>query len=261
MINFCHQVPRSRPARKALKNVLRSLGCSASTGRPLFIQPPPWGPAPVPESEPVRCPDRTPGAGGWETYHVPRRTWKRQQDRRVPEELCAIRMWLDKVPGGADHRAGPCGGAPAEYRGNRPYLIWARRPSKGRAQADAVRGRRRTARRGSAGGAGAGRRWPWWGSPSRPWPGGGSGYQRAARSSRTLITTYGRCPARADPRRRRVRQGGDPAGSGSRRCCAGRPGTSAPPPTWPLTAASSRPGFPRRHVASWPRPCAGTLTD
>jgi hypothetical protein len=46
-----------------------------------------------------------------------------------------------------------------------------------------------------------------------------------------------------------------------RRCCAARPGTSAAPPTWPRTAASSRTGFPRRHAASWPRPCAGTLTD
>jgi len=46
-----------------------------------------------------------------------------------------------------------------------------------------------------------------------------------------------------------------------RRCCAVRPGTSAAPPTWPRTAATSRTGFPRRHAASWPRPCAGTLTD
>jgi hypothetical protein len=38
-------------------------------------------------------------------------------------------------------------------------------------------------------------------------------------------------------------------------------GTSAAPPTWPRTAATSRPRFPRRHAASWPRPCAGTLTD
>ena len=43
--------------------------------------------------------------------------------------------------------------------------------------------------------------------------------------------------------------------------CAVRPGTSAAPPTWPRTAANSRTGFPRRHATSWPRPCAGTLTD
>ena len=46
-----------------------------------------------------------------------------------------------------------------------------------------------------------------------------------------------------------------------RRCCARRPGISAAPPTWPRTAASSRTGFPRWHAASWPRPCAGTLTN
>ena len=45
------------------------------------------------------------------------------------------------------------------------------------------------------------------------------------------------------------------------RCCAVRPGTSAAPPTWPRTAADSRPGFPRRHAASWPLPCAEMLTD
>ena len=45
------------------------------------------------------------------------------------------------------------------------------------------------------------------------------------------------------------------------RCCAVRPGTSAAPPTWPRAAANSRTGFPRRHATSWPRPCAGTLTD
>ena len=57
-------------------------------------------------------------------------------------------------------------------------------------------------------------------------------------------------------------QADNPAGSCSRRrCCAVRPGTSAAPPTWPRTAANSRTGFLRRHVTSWPRPCAGTLTD
>jgi hypothetical protein len=68
---------------------------------------------------------------------------------------------------------------------------------------------------------------------------------------------------RADHRRRRAGAGGRP----------GRDpvpaGVAAPrgqvhqrrPPTWPRTAATSRTGFPRRHAASWPRPCAGTLTD
>ena len=45
-----------------------------------------------------------------------------------------------------------------------------------------------------------------------------------------------------------------------RRCCAARPGISASPPTWPRTVAVSRTGLLRRHAASWPRPCAGTLT-
>ena len=79
-----------------------------------------------------------------------------------------------------------------------------------------------------------------------------------------VITTYaqtlsglGQITAGAAPG-----QAGDRRGSCSRRrCCAVRPGTSAAPPTWPRTAASSRTGFPRRHVVSWPRPCAGTLTD
>jgi hypothetical protein len=47
--------------RRVLENVLRSLGCSPSTGRPVLIQPPPWGPAPVPEGELIRCPGRAPG--------------------------------------------------------------------------------------------------------------------------------------------------------------------------------------------------------
>ena len=79
-----------------------------------------------------------------------------------------------------------------------------------------------------------------------------------------VITTYaqtlsglGQITAGAAPE-----QAGDPAGilfppALLRR----RPGTSAAPPTWPRTAANSRTGFPRRHAASWPRPCAGTLTD
>ena len=79
-----------------------------------------------------------------------------------------------------------------------------------------------------------------------------------------VITTYaqtlsglGQITAGAAPE-----QAGNPAGILSRRrCCAVRPGTSAAPPTWPRTAANSRTGFPRRHAASWPRPCAGTLTD
>ena len=49
MINFC---PRSTPnkARRALENVLRRLGCSASTGRPVLIQPPPWARRPYPRA-------------------------------------------------------------------------------------------------------------------------------------------------------------------------------------------------------------------
>lgn len=49
MINFC---PRSTPnnARRALENVLQSLGCSASTGRPVLIQPPPWARRPYPRA-------------------------------------------------------------------------------------------------------------------------------------------------------------------------------------------------------------------
>ena len=79
-----------------------------------------------------------------------------------------------------------------------------------------------------------------------------------------VITTYAQTlfRARADHRRRRAGQAGDPAEIlFRRRCCAVRPGTSAAPSTWPRTAANSRTGFPRRHVTSWPRPCAGTLTD
>ncbi len=56
-------LPAGHPitARKALENVLRSPGDSASTGRPVLIQPPPRGPAPVPEGELARYPDRAPG--------------------------------------------------------------------------------------------------------------------------------------------------------------------------------------------------------
>ena len=79
-----------------------------------------------------------------------------------------------------------------------------------------------------------------------------------------VITTYaqtlsglGQITADAAPE-----QAGNPAEIlFPQRCCAVRPGTSAAPPTWPRTAANSRTGFPRRHAASWPRPCAGTLTD
>ena len=79
-----------------------------------------------------------------------------------------------------------------------------------------------------------------------------------------VITTYaqtlsgfGRSPPAPRQSRRAARQGS----CSRRRCCAVRPGTSAAPPTWPRTAANSRPEFPRRHATSWPRPCAETLTD
>ena len=60
MINFCPQGTPIR-ARRVPENVLRSPGCPASTRRPFLIQPPPWGPAPVPEGELARCPDQAPG--------------------------------------------------------------------------------------------------------------------------------------------------------------------------------------------------------
>ena len=79
-----------------------------------------------------------------------------------------------------------------------------------------------------------------------------------------VITTYaqtlsgfGQITADAAPEQAGTRQGS----CSRRRCCAARPGTSAAPPTWPRTAANSRTGFPRRHAASWPRPCAEMLTD
>ena len=67
MINFCPPDAQIT-ARRVLENVLRSLGCSAITGIPFPVQPPPWGPAPVPEgelAERARTPDRC-----WTvTYH------------------------------------------------------------------------------------------------------------------------------------------------------------------------------------------------
>src|SRR5690349_10413994 len=60
MINFWPP-GASIAARRVLENALRSLGCSASTGRPFLIQPPPWGPVPVPEGELGRCPGQAPG--------------------------------------------------------------------------------------------------------------------------------------------------------------------------------------------------------
>ena len=79
-----------------------------------------------------------------------------------------------------------------------------------------------------------------------------------------VITTYaqtlsglGQITADAAPEQAGTRQ----RSCSRERCCAVRPGTSTAPPTWPRTAANSRTGFPRRHAASWPRPCAGTLTD
>ena len=80
-----------------------------------------------------------------------------------------------------------------------------------------------------------------------------------------VITTYAqvRCPGsgRSPPAPLQSRPATRQGSCTRRRCCAVRPGTSAAPPTWPRTAATSRTGFPRRHAASWPRPCAGTLTD
>ena len=79
-----------------------------------------------------------------------------------------------------------------------------------------------------------------------------------------VITTYaqtlsgfGQITADAAPEQAATRQ----RSCSRRRCCAVRPGTSAVPPTWPRTAANSRTGFPGRHAASWPLPCAGMLTD
>jgi len=79
-----------------------------------------------------------------------------------------------------------------------------------------------------------------------------------------VITTYAQALSgfgRSPPAPRRSRPAPRQGSCSRRRCCAVRPGTSAAPPTWPRTAATSRTGFPRRHAASWPRPCAGTLTD
>ena len=80
-----------------------------------------------------------------------------------------------------------------------------------------------------------------------------------------VIATYAQALSGLGSDYRRRRAQSRPAtrqGSCSRRrCCAARPGISAVPPTWLRAAANSRTGFPRRHVASWPRPCAGTLTD
>jgi hypothetical protein len=79
-----------------------------------------------------------------------------------------------------------------------------------------------------------------------------------------VITTYAQTLSglgRSPPAPRRNSPATRQRSCSRRRCCAVRPGTSAPPPTWPRTAANSRTGFPRRRAPSWPRPCAETLTD
>src|SRR6185437_173126 len=98
MINFW---PPGAPitARRVLENALRSLGCSASTGRRFLYsrrhaarRPYPRANWPVVQSG-LR-------AGGWETCHVPRRTWLDSKIDVFLEELDVSGMHLDRQRAG-----------------------------------------------------------------------------------------------------------------------------------------------------------------
>ena len=225
------------------------------------------GPAPVPEGELVlvRAGLR---AGGWETCHVPRRTWLDSKIDVFLEELAASGMHLDRQRAGelitGQVRAVAALMAVTEatarsYLGDEIITDMARRmlfevagerPGADlleaprtvplplalvgitvAALAEAMQVRRPTSRPVTSGTSSP---------PTR---------RRCPGSGRSPLT-----PRRGRPATRR-------RSCSRRRCCAVPPGTSAAPPTWPRTAASSRTGFPRRHAASWPRPCAGMLTD
>ena len=92
MINFW---PPGAPitARRVLENVLRSLGCLASTGgRFLYSRHVPGART---RGRTGPCPGRL-RAGGWETCHVPRRTWPDSKIDVFLEELAASGMHLDR---------------------------------------------------------------------------------------------------------------------------------------------------------------------
>ena len=207
-------------------------------------------------------------AGGWKTCRVPRRTWLDSKIDVFLEDLAASGMHLDRQRAGelitGQVRAVAAllrvtGQPPAPISATRSSRTWPggccsrspgtarRRPDGGAADRSAV-----------AGAGGDHRRGPGRGNA-------GTGGKRAARSpgGRHHHLRAGAVRVRADHRRAAPEQAAPPGTDPGScwRCCAVRPGTSAAPPTWLRTAANSRTGFPIRHAASWPRPCAEMLTD
>ena len=207
-------------------------------------------------------------AGGWKTCHVPRRTWL---DRKIDvflEELAASGMHLDRQRAG-ELITGQVRAVAALMRVTeataRTYLGDEIIKDMARRMLFEVAGERPGADLMEA-------------PRTVPLPLALVGITVAALAEAMqvraaneppdhlgdVITTYaqtlsgfGQITAGAAPGRPATRQ----RSCSRRRCCAVRPGISAVPLTWPRTAANSRTGFPRRHAASWPLPCAEMLTD
>jgi len=206
-------------------------------------------------------------AGGWKTYHVPRRTWLDSKIDVFLEELAASGMHLDR------QRAGE--------------LI----TGQVRAVATLMSITEATARTylGDETIKDMARRMLFEVADERP----GADLMEAPRTVPLPLALVGTTVA-ALAEAMQVRAANEPPGhlgdvittyaqtlSGFGQITAAAPGqaggpaeilfppallrraasTSVAPSTWLPTAASSRTGFLRRHAASWPRPCAGTLTD
>ena len=245
MINFW---PPGAPitARRVLENALRSLGCSASTGRPFLIQPPPWARRPYPRAN---CPVVQAGlrAGGWDILPRAQTYLARQQDRRVPGGARRVRHASGPAAGRrADHQAGPRRGSPhGSHRGHRPPLSGQEIiTDMARRMLFEVAGERPGADLLPA-------------AQTVPLP--LVGITVAALAGAMQVRAANEPPDHLRGRRHHLRadavrvraspltpgpgQAGDPAEiCARRRCCAVPPGTSAASPTWPRTAASSRPG-------------------
>lgn len=206
--------------------------------------------------------------GGWKTCHLPRRTWPDSKIEVFLEELAASGMHLDRQRTG-ELIAGQVRAVATLMRvteaAARTYLGDEIIKDMARRMLFEVAGER----------PGAGRMEP---PRTVPLPLALAGITVAALAEAMqvraaseppdrlgdVITTYaqtlsglGQITAGAARKQAATRH----RSCSRRRCCAARPGTSAAPSTRPRAAADSRTGFPRRHAASWPRPCAGTLTD
>ena len=196
-------------------------------------------------------------AGGWKTCRVPRRTWLDSEIDVFLEELAASGMHLDRQRAG-ELIAGQVRAVAALMRVTeataRTYLGDEIIKDMARRMLFEVAGERPGADLMEA-------------PRTVPLPLALVGITVAAlaeamqvgrRTSRPITSgtssppTRKRCPGsgRSPPALRQGRPAIRRRSCSRRRCCAVRPGISAAPPTWPRAAASSRPGFPRRHATS-----------